>query len=92
MLLEKLFSTLEKVNVSVAIKVSKKRVKQKAASTGNIILMFFLFFFKLHLSYTDSEDDDSLVLSSKRQSVAAPTVISNRPQRACKQKTVDYRV
>ncbi len=76
------------MNVSVDIKVSRKRAKQNEVKTGNIIFISFLFL-KLDRSYTESEEDDPPL---KKKSSAAPIVISNRPQRACKQKTVDYRV
>ncbi len=56
-------------------------------TTGNII--FISFFKNLNYSYTESEEDDPPL---KKKSLEAPAVISNRPHRACKQKTVNYRV
>jgi hypothetical protein len=35
------FSTLEKLNISADIKVSKKRVQKKVVTTGNIIFISF---------------------------------------------------
>jgi len=56
--------------------------------TGKIFL--FSFFYENLILYKDSEEDESS--PSKKKSSTAPVVVSNRPQRACKQKPINYHV
>ncbi len=82
------FSVLEQSKVLVGKKVSKKRSKQNVITTGNI--SFISFFFNLIFLHVESEDESDP--PSKKTSFAIPAIVSNRPNRACKQKIIDYRV
>jgi hypothetical protein len=47
---------------------------------------------KFNFPYKDSEGDELPLPPAKKKSPVAQTVISNRPQRACKQKIINYHV
>ena len=70
------------------MKLSKrKRNQQKAMEIGNFTV--FLLLIKLNFLCTDLDTDEP---SLKKKLSLAPTIVFSRPQRACRQKIINYQM